>query len=286
MKITCHYCGEEFARSPYAIQRTRKAKWLNTIDACKKCLPKKKADINAARAAVGDSPHTDRKHNPETMKRAAEKRMKSEGYQRMLEERTGKTLEEFYGEEGAANVREANRRQHAWRTCESKWPNKGNHHSDEARQKMSLRAVLRMTTNTDDDWLRSRGIRGRYMGMRYDSSYELAFILKCQEENQVVTRVPFHIEYMWEGKTHRYLPDFIVGDTVIEIKPSNYINRPLIRALSMYIEKVETKFEALETYCQEHSLRAEMISEVEIGPDWIRKAKKLHEELQNAQNQT
>lgn len=285
MKITCHYCGEEFARSPYSIRRTREAKWLGHIDACKKCLPTKKADINAARAAAGDSPHTGHKQNPETMKRAAKKRTESEGYQRMLEERSGKSLEEFYGEEGAANVRKANKRQHAWRVQKEKWPHSGCPHTDEAKQKMSLRAILRMSSDTDDAWVKSqRGIRGWYGGLRYDSSYELAFILKSQEVGKTVSRAPFHVEYTWKGKTHRYLPDFFMDNTVIEIKPSNYINHRSISALPEYIERVDTKFRALEEYCQERSLRAEMISEVEIGLDWICKAKELHEELQNAKD--
>lgn len=137
MKIICHYCGEEFERSPHAIRQTRKSKWLAHIDTCKACIPKKKADINAARAAAGDSPHTGHKQDPETMKRAAKKRIESEGYQRMLEDRTGKTLEEFYGEEGAKNTQEAHKRKRERQAKTGEWPNAGKHHSDEAKQKMS-----------------------------------------------------------------------------------------------------------------------------------------------------
>lgn len=60
---------------------------------------------------------------------------------------------------------------------------------------------------------------GTYNGFYYQSSYELAFL---KEIDYVVERGDKHfVEYYFEGRRHRYYPDFYLPeiDTIIEIKP-------------------------------------------------------------------
>lgn len=60
---------------------------------------------------------------------------------------------------------------------------------------------------------------GTYKGIHCDSSWELAFVLYCLDHNINFNRnTKDAFTYTYEGNSHLYYPDFIIGDTYIEIK--------------------------------------------------------------------
>ena len=59
---------------------------------------------------------------------------------------------------------------------------------------------------------------GTYKGFWCDSSWELAFVMYCLDNGINVVQNHDFFNYTYEGKTHRYTPDFIIDGTYIEIK--------------------------------------------------------------------
>lgn len=63
-----------------------------------------------------------------------------------------------------------------------------------------------------------RGKKGWYKGFFCDSSWELAYLIFCLDNNISIKRNTAQRQYMWQGKLRTYIPDFIVDDKVVEIK--------------------------------------------------------------------
>ncbi len=66
-----------------------------------------------------------------------------------------------------------------------------------------------------------RGKKGWYMGYWCDSSWELAFVIYNLEHGIEFKRNLEGFEYEYEGKIHRYYPDFIIEEMYYEIKGYN-----------------------------------------------------------------
>lgn len=62
------------------------------------------------------------------------------------------------------------------------------------------------------------GKSGRYGGVWCDSSWELAYLLYHLDHDIPIERNREKFTYTFEGKTHKYTPDFVVGGELIEIK--------------------------------------------------------------------
>lgn len=62
------------------------------------------------------------------------------------------------------------------------------------------------------------GKSGWYKGYWCDSSYELVFVIYNLEHNVEFSRNKKGFEYIYENKTYKYYPDFVLNDTFIEIK--------------------------------------------------------------------
>lgn len=77
-----------------------------------------------------------------------------------------------------------------------------------------------------------RGKKGRYKDFYCSSTYELAFIIYCLDKEIPVKKCSYVYDYEYEGKKHKYYPDFIVNNTIIEIK-------------GFYTEKVKVKTESV-----------------------------------------
>lgn len=61
--------------------------------------------------------------------------------------------------------------------------------------------------------------RGYWNGKWYDSSWQLALIVYCYNNNIELTRNTRKFEYLWYGKKYYYQPDFILEDgTYVEVK--------------------------------------------------------------------
>lgn len=66
-----------------------------------------------------------------------------------------------------------------------------------------------------------RGKHGYYKGIYCDSTYELAYLIYCLDHNIDIKRCNETFEYEYEGKKHKYHPDFIVEGIITEIKNYN-----------------------------------------------------------------
>jgi hypothetical protein len=63
-----------------------------------------------------------------------------------------------------------------------------------------------------------RSKSGWYKGIHCDSTYELIFLVYHLERQSEVRRSTISLEYEFEGKKHRYHPDFDISGTLYEIK--------------------------------------------------------------------
>ena len=63
-----------------------------------------------------------------------------------------------------------------------------------------------------------RGKSGRYKGIWCSSSWELAFVIFCDEKNIPIERARVKRSYIWKGQKRNYYPDFKNDDIIIEIK--------------------------------------------------------------------
>lgn len=123
----------------------------------------------------------------------------------------GKTYEEYFGEDKAKELKvlqKANNStsgQNAWLTL-----------SEERKEK--IREGLR--NNRIGGYIKGcgRGKKGWYKGYWCDSSWELAWVIYHLEHDIKFERNTIRYTYIYEGEEHKYLPDFIVNDELVEIK--------------------------------------------------------------------
>lgn len=62
------------------------------------------------------------------------------------------------------------------------------------------------------------GKKGVYKGFYCESSWELAFVIYHLDHNIPLKRCELELGYEYEGKIHKYYPDFEVGNEIYEIK--------------------------------------------------------------------
>lgn len=60
--------------------------------------------------------------------------------------------------------------------------------------------------------------RGKYKGIRCDSSWELAFLIYHFDHNLNIKRCEERRKYVFNGKELNYVPDFITDKGIIELK--------------------------------------------------------------------
>lgn len=59
---------------------------------------------------------------------------------------------------------------------------------------------------------------GLYHGIHCDSSWELAFVIYCEEHNINVIRNHKYLTYIFKNREYKYYPDFIINEQLYEIK--------------------------------------------------------------------
>ena len=91
----------------------------------------------------------------------------------------------------------------------------GRTHTQEQKDKISLKMKGNHNNNPNKT---GRGKKGWYRGFYCSSTYELAFIIYCLDNNINIERYKGYYVYEYEGKSHRYYPDFIIDGTIYEIK--------------------------------------------------------------------
>ena len=142
----------------------------------------------------------------------------------------GKKLEEIYTPEKAAELREILKAA----------LNKGRNHltpQQEAKRREKLRQHALANNYGGYQKGSGRGKSGWYQGYWCDSSYELAFVIYHLEHNIEFKRNTQSYEYVYEGKTHQYYPDFLVAGELIEIK--GYIDKQVEEKLKQCPVKVK-----------------------------------------------
>lgn len=68
------------------------------------------------------------------------------------------------------------------------------------------------------------GTRYKYDGIKFDSSYEIAFYIWHKEHGSNISRCTDYFSYKCGNKTHRYFPDFKIDDTYYEIKGKHLLS--------------------------------------------------------------
>lgn len=63
-----------------------------------------------------------------------------------------------------------------------------------------------------------RGKKGWYKGIHCDSSWELAFVMYHLDHGHEIRRCIEVRKYLFEGKQHRYHPDFVLDGRLVEVK--------------------------------------------------------------------
>ena len=62
------------------------------------------------------------------------------------------------------------------------------------------------------------GLKGWYKGIWCDSSWELAWLIYQQEMGNTPARNKKSFSYIFQGRTHKYYPDFFMNNIYLEIK--------------------------------------------------------------------
>lgn len=106
-------------------------------------------------------------------------------------------------------------------------------------------------------------VSGRYKGIFCASTWELAYLVYCLDNNINIVRCKSTFIYEYEGEKHRYLPDWYLPDTntYVEIKGKNqFYNEKIVRiklnALAEknlnYIYIDDTNINFYIEYCKRH----------------------------------
>jgi len=101
-----------------------------------------------------------------------------------------------------------------------KYKHVGRAKDEELERLRKERISLKMlgNKNWEKNKTRGNGKRGWYKGIYCDSSWELAYVVFHVEHNLPIKRSTLRLPFVWEGKTHTYIPDFETNEGIIEIK--------------------------------------------------------------------
>jgi hypothetical protein len=83
------------------------------------------------------------------------------------------------------------------------------------------KTIKKMKENPDCGGYRKgsgRGKSGWYKGYWCDSTYELCWLIYNLDKGIIPIRNKEGYEYIYENETHTYYPDFIIDDTIYELK--------------------------------------------------------------------
>lgn len=126
----------------------------------------------------------------------------------------GKTYEELFGIDGAAEIknkvlmsRSPSERAMDWEKI-----------SEDKKESIRKRCAALGARTGGYKRGSGKGKSGWYNGIWCDSSWELAFLIYHLENNIPIKRFEGFFEYTWEGKVHKYYPDFEVEENIYELK--------------------------------------------------------------------
>jgi hypothetical protein len=126
----------------------------------------------------------------------------------------GKTYEELFGIDGAAEIknkvlmsRSPSERAMDWEKI-----------SEDKKESIRKRCAALGARTGGYKRGSGKGKSGWYNGIWCDSSWELAFLIYHLENNIPIKRFEGFFEYTWQGKVHKYYPDFEVEENIYELK--------------------------------------------------------------------
>lgn len=95
-------------------------------------------------------------------------------------------------------------------------------HTEEEKHKISIR--MKAVRQENPFWHCGNNKRGYYKDYWCDSSWELAYVIYCEDHNIEVVRNTKYFPYIFNGKERSYFPDFWLPqfDTYVEVK--GYMN--------------------------------------------------------------
>lgn len=82
-----------------------------------------------------------------------------------------------------------------------------------------------------------RGKSGWYKGIWCDSSWELAFVFWNLDHNIPIRRNTEKFEYTFQGKTYKYIPDFLIKNQLVEVKA--YWNEQQVEKIKQCPKSIE-----------------------------------------------
>lgn len=94
----------------------------------------------------------------------------------------------------------------------------------------------------------SRFYTGYYKGVYCASSYELIFLLYCEEHHIKVERCKYTFKYKYKRKNKIYVPDFYLpeSNTIVELKGrGGYYNAEVVRRKSKSVKNSNFKFKII-----------------------------------------
>lgn len=117
-----------------------------------------------------------------------------------------KKFEEIYGKEKALKMR----KHYSKSRMKENNPFYGKHHSVETKEKI-------IKNRKPEGYIYPSGL---FNNVLWQSSYELAYLIYCYENNISIKRYDLEpIEYEYQNNKHHYYPDFIINNkTVVECK--------------------------------------------------------------------
>ncbi len=113
-------------------------------------------------------------------------------------------------------------------------------HTSETKQRLSAAAKERNLGGYVEG--SGRGKKGRYKGIWCDSSWELAYLIYCEDHGITAERCTETFEYRFKEKVRKYNPDFIVDGKYVELK--GYKTKQWEQKLKQFPHCIEVLYEA------------------------------------------
>lgn len=123
-------------------------------------------------------------------------------------------------------------------TCLRKYKKEFYTQSDDFKNRVNARTVKTKKTNLEKygvenvsqykDFSKKKGITYMYKNNAFDSSWELALWIYCEDHNEKIIRCPCSFEYMYQNTKHYYIPDFEYNGNIIEIKGPQFFKNDLM----------------------------------------------------------
>ena len=131
-----------------------------------------------------------------------------------------------------------------------------------------------------------RKYRGNPSNIIYRSSWERKFMVYCDTNEKIIEWCSEEviIPYLspWDGKMHRYFPDFYIKvkqstgkikKFIIEVKPKNQTRppKPVSRKTKRFINEVKTysineaKWKSAKKWCDHNDMEFKILTEDELG---------------------